>query len=124
MTDAQTIRLPEVDDDTNALVNGLLKDLRSKSLRNEMLSAYYDMHRLVRNVSNVLPPMYRSLSLTLGWTAKGVDALGRRIARLVAGAGRGRGLARVGPGGVHRALGVRLDFRRRIVGHGILHGVC
>lgn len=74
----QTIRLPGVDDDTNNLINGLLKRLHDATPRNEMLSAYYDMHRLVRHVSNVLPPMYRNMALTLGWTAKGVDALSRR----------------------------------------------
>lgn len=78
MTDVNTIRLPEVDEDTNDLVNGLHKQLRAVTPRNKMLSAYYDMHRLVRHVSNVLPPMYRGMALTLGWTAKGVDALSRR----------------------------------------------
>lgn len=74
----QTIRLPGVDDDTNALLKGLHKQLTDATPRNEMLSAYYDMHRAVRQVSNVLPPMYQGLALTLGWTAKGVDALNRR----------------------------------------------
>lgn len=77
MTD-QTITLPGVDDDTNALLNGLLKKLVASTPRNETLSAYYDMHRAVRHVSNVLPPMYQRMALTLGWTAKGVDALSRR----------------------------------------------
>jgi len=74
----QKITLPGVDDDTNALLNGLQKKLRDSTARNEMLSAYYDMHRLTRHVSNVLPPMYRNMAMTLGWTAKGVDALSRR----------------------------------------------
>jgi len=74
----QTIRLPGVSDETQALVTGLHKKLADATPRNEILSAYYDMHRAVRQVSNVLPPMYRGLSMTLGWTAKGVDALARR----------------------------------------------
>lgn len=78
MTQLQPIRLPDVDDDVNDVVNHLLKQLDRARPRNEVLSAYYDMHRMVRQVSNVLPPMYRGLALTLGWTAKGVDALSRR----------------------------------------------
>lgn len=74
----QSITLPGVSDDDNRLLNRLLSQLRATQQRNEMLSAYYDMHRLVRHVSSVLPPMYRNMATTLGWAAKGVDGLNRR----------------------------------------------
>lgn len=74
----QSITLPGVSDDDNATLNRLLKQLTATQQRNEMLSAYYDMHRLVRHVSQVLPPMYRNMATTLGWAAKGVDGLNRR----------------------------------------------
>jgi hypothetical protein len=78
VTEQTIASLPDVSDDELRLLNGLLKKLHDATPRNEKLSAYYDMHRLVRHVSSILPPMYAGMSLTLGWTAKGVDGLNRR----------------------------------------------
>ena len=75
---AEKIVLSDLSDDENDTLNRLLSRLEKTRGRNEKLAAYYDMHRLVRQVANVLPPMYSKLALTLGWAAKGVDALNRR----------------------------------------------
>jgi hypothetical protein len=38
----------------------------------------YDGKRAVRQIGTVIPPQYAKIGLALGWTAKGVDGLGRR----------------------------------------------
>lgn len=78
MSDPDRITLPDVGDDTNDLLNHLRAKLDAKTKRNQLRAAYYDAHRLLRNVSPVMPPHYRNLGLILGWTAKAVDLLARR----------------------------------------------
>lgn len=75
----QTIRLPEVDDETNATVARLNKRLTDLAPRNAMLDAYYDAERNMRRMhGGIVPEQYYRLGLVLGWAAKGVDALARR----------------------------------------------
>lgn len=75
----QTIRLPEVDDETNATVARLNKRLTDLAPRNTMLDAYYDAEKSMRRMhGGIVPEQYHRLGLVLGWGAKGVDALGRR----------------------------------------------
>lgn len=76
---APTVRLPNVDSDNNALINGLLGELDKRRPRNYLRSCYYDGRRAVRHFgSGIVPPEYFKLGLTLGWSAKGVDILARR----------------------------------------------
>ena len=73
------IRLPDVGDDTNALVNGLTGRLSDLAPRNRLLDAYYDAEKNLRKIhGGVVPEQYYRLGLVLGWAAKGVDALARR----------------------------------------------
>lgn len=72
------ITLPGISDDTNALVNRLLKQLDAKTPRNLLRASYYDGKRAIRQVGTVIPPHYYRLGLVLGWSAKAVDILARR----------------------------------------------
>lgn len=74
----QTITLPGIDDDTNALLAQLLRVLADRHERNQLRADYYDAHRMIRQLSPVVPPQYYRLGLVLGWTAKAVDGLARR----------------------------------------------
>lgn len=74
----QKIRLPDVDDATNALINGLLKEIHDRRLSNILRSTYYDNKRSIQKVGTLIPPQYFRLGLALGWSAKAVDALNRR----------------------------------------------
>lgn len=74
----ERITLPEVSDDTNNLLNGLLKQLDQKAERNLLRASYYDGKRAIRQVGTVIPPQYYRLGLVLGWSAKAVDVLARR----------------------------------------------
>ncbi|MGA5542710.1 phage portal protein [Mycobacterium sp. NPDC051198] len=74
-----TVRLPRVDSDTNALINGLLGELDKRRPRNYLRACYYDGRRAVRRFgSGMIPPEYFKLGLVLGWSAKAVDILARR----------------------------------------------
>ena len=76
---SEKIRLPEVSDDTNDLINGLNRQLTELAPRNAMLDATYDAEgNLKRAHGGVIPEQYYRLGLVLGWGTKAVDALGRR----------------------------------------------
>lgn len=76
---AQQIRLPDVDDDTNAILARLVKKLGGHRGRNRRLDAYYDAENSIRRFfGGVVPEQYYRLGLVLGWSAKAVDALARR----------------------------------------------
>ena len=65
-------------DDENDLANYLLDRLDKRSGRNLLRLSFYDGKRAARQMSAVVPPQYNALGLVLGWSAKSVDALGRR----------------------------------------------
>ncbi|WP_396903048.1 phage portal protein [Mycolicibacterium sp.] len=78
-TESARVRLPNVDSDTNALINGLLDVLEKRRRRNWLRSCYYDGKHAVRNFgSGIVPEQYFNLGLVLGWSAKAVDILARR----------------------------------------------
>ncbi|AXQ63857.1 portal protein [Gordonia phage Horus] len=76
--DAVTVRIPDLSNDENALVNGLLNEIDRLRLKNLLRTSYYDNKRTIRMVGTLIPPQYFNLGLILGWTGKAVDALARR----------------------------------------------
>src|SRR5699024_3578353 len=75
----QRITLPDLDDDDNATLTRLLGVINKKGRFNRKVDAYYDAERNIRaTLGGVIPPQYYNLGLVLGWSAKAVDALGRR----------------------------------------------
>jgi len=71
--------LPDLSDDENDALAGLLKIVADKRPANRRASAYYDAERNVRLAhGGTVPVQYANLGLVLGWSAKAVDALGRR----------------------------------------------
>lgn len=73
----QKIRL-DVDSDTQATLDRLMKQLHDRLPRNVLRSAYYDGRKAAQAMTAVVPPQYNALGLVLGWCAKSVDLLGRR----------------------------------------------
>lgn len=73
-----SIRLPDVTDGEQDVVNTLLKQLNAKHERNRLRAHYYDMRHYVRLVGSVIPPQYWRLGIVLGWSGKAVDILARR----------------------------------------------
>lgn len=74
----QTVRLPGVTSDENALINGLLAQIEECRRKNLLRTSYYENKRTIRYVGTLIPPQYFNLGLVLGWTGKAVDALARR----------------------------------------------
>lgn len=58
-------------------VNMLLERLDARRSRNIIRLGYYEMERVGKRLSTIAPQYY-GIGLTLGWCAKGVDALARR----------------------------------------------
>ncbi|RPA64912.1 phage portal protein [Gordonia oryzae] len=73
-----TLAIPGLTDDEQRTVSRLYTQLKEKELRNLLRSSYYDGKRAIRQLTPVVPPVYYSLGIVLGWTAKAVDALLRR----------------------------------------------
>lgn len=79
MTDRRRVILPDLSDDENAALAGLLKVISDKGPANRRAAAYYDAERNVRMAhGGTVPVQYANLGLLLGWSQKAVDALGRR----------------------------------------------
>ncbi|QZT65704.1 phage portal protein [Mycolicibacterium austroafricanum] len=74
----QTVRLPGVSSDENALINGLVAEVEHRRMKNLLRTSYYENKRTIRYVGTLIPPQYFNLGLVLGWTGKAVDALARR----------------------------------------------
>ena len=72
------LRIWELTDDENDLLNGLLTQLDEKLPRNLYRANIYDGKRATKQVGGVIPPQYQNLGLVLGWCAKGVYGLARR----------------------------------------------
>lgn len=78
MAPSTVVRIPDLTNDENDLVNGLLGEIERLRLSNLLRTSYYDNKRTIRMVGTLIPPQYFNLGLTLGWTGKAVDALARR----------------------------------------------
>lgn len=74
----ETLRVPGLSEDETVTVNFLAKQLKEKTAHNRKRSDLYDGKSALRQVGTIIPPQYHRLGLALGWTAKGVDGLGRR----------------------------------------------
>jgi hypothetical protein len=77
-TESWTIHLPGLSFDEDMLLNHLLRQLHARTPRNILRESYYDGRRAVQQVGTIIPPQYYNLGLTLGWSAKAVDALAQR----------------------------------------------
>lgn len=66
-------------DDENDLVAHLVKVIEKKRSRNRLRSAYMDGKHVLRHLPPTAPPYLRNLSVVLGWPAKAVELLARRI---------------------------------------------
>lgn len=72
------MKIAGLTNDENATLNLLVAQLEQKKSRNLLRSSFYDGRRAVKQIGTVIPPQYANIGLALGWSAKGVDGLGRR----------------------------------------------
>lgn len=62
-------------DNDKAILQQLLSEWSKKRYRNVLRTTYYEGKQLFRDFGISIPPQLRSFEPTLGWVAKGVDAL-------------------------------------------------
>lgn len=72
------VMLPDISEDEQALLNGLLMQLQFRQVRNQLRNAYYDGRLAITQVGTIIPPQYYKLAIVLGWAAKAVDTLADR----------------------------------------------
>lgn len=78
LLEAQKVRIPGIDSEVNAQINGLLTEIHRRRLNNVIRQTYYDNKRSIHKVGTLIPPQYFRLGLALGWSSKAVDLLARR----------------------------------------------
>lgn len=69
----------ELGDEAGRAFYKLLRQLGAKKVRNQLRADYYDMHNLFRNMGIAIPANLRNLEVAMGWPAKAVDMLARRV---------------------------------------------
>ena len=79
MESGSAMRIKGLNEDENALVERLLKRLEAKRARNMLRSAYMDGRHMLRRLPPTAPPYLSNLRAVLGWPAKAVELLARRI---------------------------------------------
>lgn len=75
----EKLHVPGLSEDETVTLNLLVEQLDAKSKRNLIRSSFYDGRRAVKQVGGVIPAQYAKLAIALGWAAKGVDGLARRV---------------------------------------------
>lgn len=60
-------------------LTGLWRQLAAKSSRNLLRRKYYDTRATLRDLGISIPPQLKSIETVIGWPAKSVDVLARRV---------------------------------------------
>lgn len=80
MSQFDSLTVPGLSDDEQAILNHLVADLNAKAPRNLLRQRLYDNREVARRIGDTIPGAYFNMGIVLGWTGKAVDALGRRCA--------------------------------------------
>jgi hypothetical protein len=73
------ITVPGLSEGENDAVNTLLEQLEGKQRRNVLRRKYYDAKQIVQQLGIAVPPQFDALETVMGWPAKAVDILDRRV---------------------------------------------
>lgn len=69
----------QLDGAERRLLGDLVVQLYAKRERHRLRASYYDMTNLLRDLGIAVPPNLRHLEVAMGWPAKAVDGLARRV---------------------------------------------
>lgn len=73
------LKVPQLSPADQDTFNSLLERWQDKQYRNWLRTMYYDAKEPLKDLGISIPPQLRSLETALGWPAKGVNVLARRI---------------------------------------------
>src|SRR5690606_21227381 len=73
------IRVSGLDDADTDTLRRLIEQLNSKLNRNRLRRTYYDHKYFLRDFGISIPPTMKSIEAVLGWPAKAVDVLAKRL---------------------------------------------
>lgn len=74
----QRVTVPQLGDDEQLILDRMIDQLRNKTPRNMLRSAYYDGKRAAADTGISIPPELQRVRLVLGWASKAVDILNDR----------------------------------------------
>lgn len=73
------LQIPQLGHSHQELLDQCLMQILSKASRNRVRRQYYDYKNALRDLGIAIPPQLRSVETVVGWPAKGVDGLSRRL---------------------------------------------
>lgn len=73
------IHVPDLDHQEQNTLDKLMRQLAAKWPRNQLRTQYYDRKSFFKSLGIAVPPNLEMLDAVLGWPAKAVDVLARRI---------------------------------------------
>lgn len=73
-----TFKIPELNEDVVAKINGLYQQLVDKTPRNLLRAGFYEFKYVIEQMGSIIPPSYLRTATVLGWSTKSVDTLARR----------------------------------------------
>ena len=79
MIAATPMSIPGLADADQAALSALVNQLSAKSARNALRRRYYDHKNALRDLGIAIPPSLRTVETVVGWPAKSVDVLARRV---------------------------------------------
>jgi len=74
-----SLRIPQLGHSHQETLDQCLAQLSARSRRNRLRRRYYDHKNELRDLGISIPPSLRKVETVVGWPAKGVDALSRRM---------------------------------------------
>lgn len=74
-----SLHIPQLDHTDQNLLDQCLNQLMRRSTRNRLRRKYYDHKNQLRDLGIAIPPALKSVETVVGWPAKSVDSLARRV---------------------------------------------
>lgn len=82
ITSSSLLGAPQIDGlaaEDQALVNYLVQQIQYKATRNALRRRYYDYRNTLRDLGIAIPPQLKNVETVVGWPAKAVDSMARRV---------------------------------------------
>lgn len=76
---ATLVQVPGLSAEHQDALTGLLLQLAAKASRNRLRRRYYEHKTVLRDLGIAIPPQLRTVETVLGWPAKAVDSMSRRV---------------------------------------------
>lgn len=74
-----SLQIPRLGHEHQSLLNECLEQIGRKAYRNRLRRSYYNHRNALQDLGISIPPQLRTVETVVGWPAKGVEGLSRRL---------------------------------------------